>query len=157
MKERKDLIDNKYSYKHGESFTRLHIIWTGMKQRCFNSKAENYKNYGGRGITICPEWTESYIVFRDWALNNGYAEGLQINRIENDGNYEPSNCEWITNKANCDNRRKSQKYGVTLQKANEIRTLYNSRKYTQKELANLFSLSYFIVVDIINNRSWKNN
>ena len=97
---------NQNRYKHGESKTKLYFVWLQMKQRCCNLKDFNFKNYGGRGITVCNEWTESYIVFRDWSLNNGYAEGLQINRIENDGNYEPSNCNFVTAKENCNNRRK---------------------------------------------------
>ena len=86
MKKRKDLIGNKYGVKHGESNTKLYMIWKGMRQRCFNSKCKDYKNYGGRGITICNEWLE-FIPFRDWSLNNEYTEGLQINRINNNGYY----------------------------------------------------------------------
>ena len=95
--------------KHGETNTKLYQVWRDMKNRCNNPKNKRYKDYGGRGITICPEWTESYIVFRDWVLNNGYAERLQINRINNNGNYEPSNCNFITAKENMQNRRKYKK------------------------------------------------
>src|SRR3990172_12129500 len=124
-------MDNR-SDKHGGSYTKLYYVWSNMKQRILNPKDKGYKNYGGRGITICPEWTNDYIVFRDWTLSNGYAEGLQINRINNDGNYEPSNCNWITNKENQRNRRDTI---INLQIANEIRELEKTGKYLQKELA----------------------
>src|SRR3972149_9762125 len=137
MKYRIGLVGNKYSYKHGESFTRLHNIWALIKQRCANPKAENYPNYGGRGITICPEWTYCYITFRDWALNNGYAKGLQINRIDNDGNYEPSNYNWVTI---LENNRNQTKTKFTLLKANEIRELYKTGNCTQQELAEKYNV-----------------
>jgi hypothetical protein len=90
---------------HGESHTPLHEVWKGMKQRCSNANRPEYSNYGGRGIAVCKEWVSSYEAFRDWALLNGYATGLEIDRTNNDGNYEPSNCRWITQKLNVGNRR----------------------------------------------------
>ncbi len=91
---------------HGEKGTRLYTIWINMKTRCLNSNIPQYKDYGGRGIIICPEWTNDYVAFRDWALSNGYKEGLQINRINNDGNYEPDNMQWTTWSCQEKNRRK---------------------------------------------------
>lgn len=81
---------------------RTLTIWNGMKARCFNPKSPSYKNYGGRGITICNEWL-SFENFHNWSIENGYAEGLQIDRIDNDGNYEPSNCRWVSRKDNMKN------------------------------------------------------
>ena len=78
-----------------------------MKQRCQNPKFTHYKHYGGRGITVCPEW-EEWIPFRDWALANGYQKHLQIDRKETNGNYEPSNCRWVTATVNNSDRRKFQ-------------------------------------------------
>src|SRR3990170_197635 len=95
------------NYKHGESNkkrTKLYILWIGIKQRSMNRNYHHYKNYGGRGITICPEWANDYTKFRDWALSNGYVEGLQINRINNNGNYEPSNCNFVISQINNQNQ-----------------------------------------------------
>ncbi len=85
---------------HGYSSTRLYHVWSGMKSRCFNKKNERYEDYDGRGITICPEWLY-FENFRDWAYANGYDENAEwgectIERKDVNGNYEPSNCEWIT-------------------------------------------------------------
>lgn len=90
---------------HGESKTRLHGIWNGMLQRCYNPNRVKYKDYGQRGIRVCPEWHE-YVAFRDWSLANGYAENLSIDRIDVDGNYEPNNCRWATAKQQANNKRK---------------------------------------------------
>lgn len=83
------------NHKHDRSGERLWNIWYGMKYRCENSNHDGYRRYGGRGIEVCNEW-QDYEVFREWALINGYVGGLTIDRINNDGNYEPSNCQWLT-------------------------------------------------------------
>ena len=86
---------------HGDSRgNRLYRIYNDMKTRCTCPSVTYFHRYGGRGISVCQEWKESYEVFREWALANGYSDNLTIDRINNDGNYEPSNCQWITASAN---------------------------------------------------------
>lgn len=100
---------------HGKTGSRIYNIWAGMKSRCNNPANQDYDLYGGRGITMFPEWENDFTVFGDWAVRNGYQENLTIDRINVDGNYEPDNCRWAnwetqaTNKTN----NKSGCVGVT--------------------------------------------
>jgi len=93
-----DAVDGKLS--------SLYRIWQGMKERCFYPSQPAYKYYGGRGIKLCQEW-HAYYNFKRWAIENGYREGLSIERINNDGNYEPENCRWISKKLQARNTRKN--------------------------------------------------
>lgn len=88
-----------------QSIKRLRRILRGMKNRCGNPNDPNYKNYGGRGIRICDEWLHSTDAFIVWALSNGYDNTLSIDRIDVNGNYEPSNCRWVDTKIQSNNRR----------------------------------------------------
>lgn len=89
---------------HHKSRTRLFNIWQTMKQRCNYPKNISYKNYGARGIKVCDEWNNSFEIFENWANNNGYMKNLTIDRIDNNGNYEPSNCRWVDIKMQQRNR-----------------------------------------------------
>jgi hypothetical protein len=100
----------KLSFKNGRSnhHYRLYRIWNGMRSRCKYSSMKQFKDYGGRGIRVCDEW-DNFETFESWALSHGYAEGLSIDRIDPDGNYEPSNCRWATAKEQAQNTRAARR------------------------------------------------
>lgn len=82
---------------HGDSYTSLYSVWTSMRNRCSLPSDTNYQRYGAVGISVCPDWQKSYLLFRAWARANGYQPGT-LDRINGTGNYEPSNCRWVTSK-----------------------------------------------------------
>lgn len=96
---------NKNYELHGDTGTRLYVIWKSMKYRCNTPDWKPYKNYGGRGISVCSEWNNSYISFKNWSMNNGYEDNLELDRIDVNGNYCPENCRWITHHKQTENRR----------------------------------------------------
>lgn len=102
------LHDEGNNTKHKLCYTRLYNIWSCMKSRCINTKDTRYKDYGGRGITICDEWLHDFQAFYDWAMANGYSENLTIDRKDNDKGYYPDNCRWATNKEQNTNQRRNR-------------------------------------------------
>lgn len=112
---------------HGLSTTRLYGIWKSMLNRCNNSRIKVYKDYGGRGITVCKEWYELEH-FNGWALKNGYDDNLEIDRINNNGNYEPSNCRWATRKEQTNNKR------------DNIRVKINEEEHTLSQWAEITNI-----------------
>ena len=104
---------NSKQYKHGfAGKSRIYKIWLHMKGRCLNKTDNNYYRYGGRGISICKEWKDDFINFYNWAITNGYSSELTIDRINNDGNYEPQNCRWTDIKTQANNRRSNRKITI---------------------------------------------
>lgn len=102
--------------KHGHYYDRLYRVWIQMKQRCLNPDDKDYANYGGRGITINPAWNTNYMAFRDWAILSGYDPDAPfskctLDRINVNGNYEPSNCRWADSSTQSKNRRPWKKKG----------------------------------------------
>ena len=130
--------EKNWKYKHGETKTRLFKIWCSMHERCERKKHTHYKSYGGRGICVCDEWSE-YIPFATWARANGYSDQLTIDRINNDGNYEPSNCRWVTMKEQQRNKRTNR--AIT----------YKGEKYTLIELAEYAGLKKTTLRERLNN------
>lgn len=122
--------------QHGDSrkraMTALYKKWNSMKNRCLNSKVKAYGWYGGRGITVCDAWL-NYIPFKKWAMENGYSDDLQIDRIDNDQGYSPENCRWVTLTENCNNRRNSWKYEYR----GESKTLANWARHLKIKVATL--------------------
>ena len=113
-------------YSVGQEHYRLHQCYKDMFNRCYNQNNKSYKRYGNRGICICDEWLNDFYSFRDWALANGYSDDLTIDRIDVNGNYEPSNCRWVTVKAQNNNRSNNR----IVQYKGETMTLHElSEKY----------------------------
>lgn len=121
------------TYSYRLSYPRIYRIWENMKDRCFNLNNERSKDYGDRGITVCDEWKNSFETFAIWALENGYEENLSIDRIDVDGNYEPSNCRWITMFEQMSNMRKN------------VYVTYKGRTETLSEWCRLLNLKYSTV------------
>lgn len=136
---------------HGKSKTRLYQIYKGMKQRCLNENSPAYNYYGGKGVSIHKDWLSNFMSFYKWSYNNGYKEGLSIDRIDPNGNYEPNNCRWVesqqqqNNKLNSffitiDGSRKTLAEWAKINKANK-QTLY-SQFYRMFDTLNIINSSH---------------
>lgn len=125
-------------YVRGGTGTRLHDIWLSMRERCYRIHHPHFKSYGGRGISICDEW-QDFRSFREWALANGYADNLQIDRIDFNGNYEPSNCRWVTPKEQQNNKRSNRFicYQGTRYTLTQLSEKIGMNKTTLKERLNM--------------------
>ena len=120
---------------------RLTNIYSMMKQRCYNTNSQNFKYYGGKGVSVCDEWRNNSQAFYDWAMTHGYKDGLTLDRIDNDGNYEPSNCRWVTMKEQ-DNHRSN----------NVILTL-NGESHTIPEWSEILGIKQHVIRNRIT-RGW---
>jgi hypothetical protein len=131
---------SKQNYSHGNSKTRLYSLWGGMKTRCTNKNIKEYPLYGGRGIIFYKEW-EDFVVFEKWAMSNGYADGLSLDRIDVNGNYEPNNCRWIPRGEQNRNKRSN----VNITAFGETKTLV---EWSEDDRCNTtyYSLQYRIQV-----------
>ena len=130
---------------HGLRYTRLYGTWKSIKQRCCNPNSKQYKGYGGRGIKLCQEWV-NFKSFYDWAMDNGYDENAPkgkctLDRIDNNGNYEPSNCRFVTEKVQANNRRD-----------NHFLT-FNNETHTVKQWAEIMGITYETLFSRLN-RNW---
>lgn len=121
---------SKPTMTHGKTNTKLFNVWQAMKQRCYDKNHQNYKHYGGRGIQMCDEWKDDFQAFYDWALSHGYSAELTIDRIDVNGNYEPSNCRWESKKRQANNKR------------NNCLFEYKGQTYTIAELSEIYNIKY---------------
>lgn len=118
---RREFSKNKAT-THNGSKTRLYVIWRNMIARCSKTYHSEYVRYGAKGIKVCKEW-QDFSVFREWAISNGYEDNLSIDRINPNGNYEPSNCRWADEITQANNKR------------NNVILEYQGKRYTMAELA----------------------
>lgn len=128
--------------KHGKSRHRLNSIWRDMRRRCNDTKRRSYKSYGGRGIKVCSAWEEDFINFYNWSIENGYKEDLSLDRIDVNGNYEPSNCRWATNKEQGNNTRRNRLFTI------------NGETKTLSEWVDIYNMDYSVVEGRINRYKW---
>lgn len=128
--------------KHGESGTKLYRRWKGIIERCNYKNHFAYHRYGGRGISVCKEWIDDFLTFKEWAVNNGYQGFGEVDRINNDGNYEPNNCRIVTRKQNC--RNKSNNHNATM----------NGETKCLSEWAEQYNTTPDLLYHRINNMGW---
>ena len=136
---------------------RIHANYRAMKARCYDHNYHSFNDYGGRGITVCSEWlnpekvsigkyihnqSKGYLAFKEWALNNGYKEGLTLDRIDCNGNYEPSNCRWVSMAVQNSNKR-----------CNRYIT-YKGKKMTLKQWAKELGINYQTLHSRLNKYHW---
>ncbi len=127
---------------HNMTGTRLFRIYTNMCTRCYNSNATHYKNYGGRGIKVCDEWLTDKVLFFEWAKSNGYNETLTLDRIDVNGNYEPSNCRWVMPKIQMQNTH------------NTIQVTIKGETKCLKEWAKIYNINYGTLTNRLFRSGW---
>lgn len=115
--------------KHNLTKSRLYRIWRGIRTRCKNPKIKEYVRYGGRGIKVCDEWGNNFISFYNWAIENGYQDDLTIDRINNNNDYKPSNCRWVTMEEQSQNTKKV------------IKITYNNEAYSLSKWARIIGIN----------------
>lgn len=139
---------------HGLSNTRRYRIFNKMKERCYNSNCERYPHYGNRGIKICEGWLGDFKKFYNWSSKNGYKDDLSIDRKDNNGNYEPNNCRWITMKEQARNKSTSV---LNMKLARQIRKLWQFKIYTYTQIGTIFEVDPSLIRQIILNKIWRDD
>lgn len=142
LKQENAFILGKNKRTHGKTHNPLYRNWLCMKARCYNKSDNHYSDYGKRGVKVYDEWLHNFQVFYDWAISHGYHKGLTIDRIDVNGDYEPSNCRWATPKQQARNRRSNRNYTI------------NGEKHCLKEWCEILNLKYSTVLARINKLNW---
>lgn len=151
LKRAQDKVNLTKNHRHKMSGTRLYSEWQGMKGRCYNPHDPRYDRWGGRGITVCDEWRDSFEAFYEWSMSHGYAEDLTIDRIDNDMGYAPDNCRWATQIEQSRNRSSN----INIRIGNSTRTLTEWCEIFQVNYKNVLSRYHrngFIGIDDLFNR-----
>lgn len=144
-------VTHGYSRCNDGKAHELFNLWRGIHKRCYSPHYEHAHRYGGRGIIVCEEWHDSG-TFIAWALVNGWQKGLQIDRINNDGDYEPTNCRFVT----CaENNRNQSTTKLNEAKVREIKKLFGQGGTTCGEIGKIFGVSRITIYDIVAGRTWK--
>lgn len=134
MRERAREVHTKHGFlTHNEPDPRIYSIWNCMKTRCYNPRRKDYEQYCKRGIIVCDEWKDNFQNFYEWAIHNGYADNLTLDRIDPNGNYCPENCRWATVDEQANNKR------------NTHYVEWNGEKYTISQLAKKYNIPSHIL------------
>lgn len=139
---REQLNNRNFTGKHNKIKTRIYRIWVGLRRRCREDNGDHYSRYKGRGIKVCEQWENDFMSFYDWAMANGYQDDLTIDRIDNNGNYEPSNCRWATPKVQGNNKCNNKFY------------VYKGENLTLGQIADKCGISYSTLDKRIRNYGW---
>lgn len=142
----------KHGYRRKKNTHPLYVKWEHMKQRCYDPNHSSYCDYGGRGIKVCDEW-QTFQGFMSWALIPMWQPGTQIDRIDVNGDYTPSNCRWATVQENSQNRRSNV---LNADIVRRMLALYDTGRFTQRAISELFGCSQATVSNVLNRRSWSN-
>lgn len=136
---------SKLNVKHKKANTRLYKLFIDMKKRCYNQNSKSYKYYGERGVIICDEWLNDFMVFHDWSISHGYKDNFTIDRIDVNGNYEPNNCRWVDMKTQNRNSRHNRNYTI------------NGETHCLSEWCEKLNLKYKNIIQRINKYGWSIN
>ena len=136
------IVSKQKAKTHGMSKSKLYCCWTDIKQRCYNENSPAFKQYGGRGIKMCDEWKKSFERFSDWATNNGYSEGLTIERVDVNGNYCPENCKWAS------------PYEQSINRRSNIIISYNGESRCLSEWCKKYRTDYCLVYNRMHKNKW---
>lgn len=135
-------IVTKLATKYKNHNVRMYRIWNNLRDKCYNENNKAYKYYGKRGIKICDKWLNSFDIFYDWAMANGYDDNLTIDRIDNNKGYSPNNCRWTTMKQQNRNKRSNRNYTI------------NGETHCLKEWCEILGLKYNTIIGRINQYGW---